>query len=110
MSGGLVKSNFPVRIVGRVVSPEDAKVATGLARTGAERLQGEGDFVVVARGQVTRMQAAYLGVVEVEAMLARLHAATTLQSRPQLLAGTGTVGLNHGPVSLAGLPGNSCIR
>lgn len=58
--GGLVKSNFPVRLVGSVASPEDAKVATGLAGTGAERLLGQGDFLVVAKGQVNRMQAAYV--------------------------------------------------
>jgi S-DNA-T family DNA segregation ATPase FtsK/SpoIIIE len=58
--GGLVKSNFPVRLVGSVASPEDAKVATGLAGTGAERLLGQGDFLVVAKGQVKRMQAAYV--------------------------------------------------
>jgi S-DNA-T family DNA segregation ATPase FtsK/SpoIIIE len=58
--GGLVKSNFPVRLVGSVASPEDAKVATGLAQTGAEKLLGQGDFLVIAKGQVTRMQAAYV--------------------------------------------------
>jgi S-DNA-T family DNA segregation ATPase FtsK/SpoIIIE len=58
--GGLVKSNFPVRLVGSVASPEDAKVATGLARTGAERLLGQGDFLVVAKGRVNRMQVAYV--------------------------------------------------
>jgi S-DNA-T family DNA segregation ATPase FtsK/SpoIIIE len=100
--GGLVKSNFPVRIVGRVVSPEDAKVATGLAGTGAERLQGEGDFLVVARGQVTRMQAAYVGMGEVEEMLARLHTGTTPQRESPLLAGTGTTGLRSGPLGLTG--------
>lgn len=57
--GSLVKSNFPVRLVGSVASPEDAKVSTGLPRTGAERLLGQGDFLVVAKGQLTRMQAAY---------------------------------------------------
>jgi S-DNA-T family DNA segregation ATPase FtsK/SpoIIIE len=63
--GGLVKSNFPVRLVGAVASPEDAKVATGLAGTGAERLLGQGDFLVVAKGQVTRMQAAYISPREI---------------------------------------------
>ena len=58
--GGLVKSNFPVRLVGSVASPEDAKVASGLAKTGAECLLGQGDFLVVAKGQVSRMQAAYV--------------------------------------------------
>jgi S-DNA-T family DNA segregation ATPase FtsK/SpoIIIE len=86
--GGLVKSNFPVRIVGSVASPEDAKVATGLAQTGAERLLGQGDFVVVAKGQVTRMQAAYLNVREVRELVARLQAG----ERPLRLVATGTDG------------------
>jgi len=63
--GGLVKSNFPVRLVGSVPSPEDAKVATGMARTGAEKLLGQGDFLVVAQGHLTRMQAAYVTEQEI---------------------------------------------
>lgn len=55
---GLLKANFPVRLVGAVASPEDAKVATGLAGTGAERLLGRGDFLLVSRGRVRRFQAA----------------------------------------------------
>ena len=70
--GGLVKSNFPVRLVGSVASPEDAKVATGLAQTGAEKLLGQGDFLVVAKGQVTRMQAAYVSVEEARELVAKL--------------------------------------
>jgi S-DNA-T family DNA segregation ATPase FtsK/SpoIIIE len=71
--GGLVKSNFPVRLVGAVASPEDAKVATGLAGTGAERLLGQGDFLVVAKGQVTRMQAAYIAPEEIRLLVEALH-------------------------------------
>ena len=84
--GSLVKSNFPVRLVGSVASPEDAKVATGLAGTGAERLLGQGDFLVVAKGQVTRLQAAYLGAAEAESLVATLRAG----DGPALLAATGT--------------------
>jgi len=62
--GSLAKANFPVRLVGRVTSPEDAKVATGYAGTGAERLCGPGDFVAVSGGQVTRFQAAYVSTSE----------------------------------------------
>jgi len=62
--GSLAKANFPVRLVGRVTSPEDAKVATGYAGTGAERLQGPGDFIAVTGGQVTRFQAAYVSTQE----------------------------------------------
>jgi S-DNA-T family DNA segregation ATPase FtsK/SpoIIIE len=96
--GGLVKSNFPVRIVGRVVSPEDAKVATGLAGSGAERLQGEGDFVLVARGQVTRMQAAFVGAAEVKDLVPALGASR----RSGLLVGSGTDGVGKGRLRLAG--------
>lgn len=57
--GSLVKSNFPVRIVGSVASPEDAKVASGIKQTGAEKLLGRGDFLLVLRGSTHRFQAAY---------------------------------------------------
>ncbi len=56
---GSVKANFPVRLVGSVTSAEDARVAAGVAGTGAERLLGRGDFLVIAKGQVLRFQAAY---------------------------------------------------
>jgi S-DNA-T family DNA segregation ATPase FtsK/SpoIIIE len=55
----LLKANFPVRLVGRVASAEDARVAAGVKASGAERLLGRGDFVAVAAGGVTRFQAAY---------------------------------------------------
>jgi S-DNA-T family DNA segregation ATPase FtsK/SpoIIIE len=98
--GSLVKSNFPVRLVGSVASPEDAKVATGLAGTGAERLLGQGDFLVVAKGQVTRMQAAYLTVDETRDLVVQL--AENGPALPQLLAPTGTDGESSSAVRLAG--------
>lgn len=58
--GGLVKANFPVRLVGSVTSAEDARVAAGIPGTEAERLLGRGDFLLVAKGQVIRFQAAYV--------------------------------------------------
>lgn len=72
--GGLVKANFPVRLVGSVVSPEDAKVAAGVGGTGAERLMGRGDFLLVVKGQVIRFQAAYAGGNEVREVTARVRA------------------------------------
>ena len=66
MLGGLMKANFPVRLVGRVMSGQDAQVAAGVGGTGAERLRGRGAFVMVAGGEVTRLQAAYIGEGEVE--------------------------------------------
>jgi S-DNA-T family DNA segregation ATPase FtsK/SpoIIIE len=58
--GPMLKANFPVRLVGRVGSAEDARVAAGVAGTNAEKLLGRGDFVLVAAGQQIRFQAAWL--------------------------------------------------
>lgn len=70
--GSLVKANFPVRIVGSVASPEDAKVASGVAGTGAEQLLGWGDFLVVVHGQTTRFQAAYVSPSALMTALSRI--------------------------------------
>lgn len=45
--GSLAKANFPLRMVGRVMSKSDANTAAGIADTGAERLPGLGAFVKV---------------------------------------------------------------
>jgi S-DNA-T family DNA segregation ATPase FtsK/SpoIIIE len=70
--GSLVKSNFPARLVGSVTSPEDAKVASGMKATGAERLTGQGDFLLVLKGKVTRFQAAFADGATVRALVARM--------------------------------------
>jgi len=62
--GGMVKANFPLRLVGSVVSTDDAKVAAGIPGTGAERLLGRGDFLLVAKGKMLRFQAALTGAGE----------------------------------------------
>ncbi len=56
--GSLLKANLPLRLVGRVVSLEDARTASGMPGTGAEKLMGCGDFIAVASGRVIRFQAA----------------------------------------------------
>lgn len=56
--GTLLKANLPLRLVGRVVSAEDARVAAGMPATGAEKLTGCGDFIAVTAGRVIRFQAA----------------------------------------------------
>jgi len=57
----IMKSNFPTRLVGRVSSPEDARSAAGIGGTGAEKLAGHGEFLLVAEGHVIRFQSAYAG-------------------------------------------------
>ena len=71
--GPLVKANFPVRLVGRVTSIEDARTATGWSGTGAERLTGRGDFLAVAEGRVMRFQAAHVSPAEVQEMVGRME-------------------------------------
>ncbi len=58
--GAHLKANLPVRLVGRVGSVDDARVAAGVSASGAEKLSGRGDFIAVAGGQITRFQAAYV--------------------------------------------------
>jgi S-DNA-T family DNA segregation ATPase FtsK/SpoIIIE len=70
--GTLVKANFPVRMVGKVTSATDARVASGWAGTGAERLLGKGDFIAVAEGRVHRFQAAYISPQEAADLMASL--------------------------------------
>jgi S-DNA-T family DNA segregation ATPase FtsK/SpoIIIE len=71
--GSLVKSNFPTRLVGSVASPEDAKIASGMKGTGAEKLLGRGDFLLVIKGEVVRFQAAYVSGREIEAVAEKLR-------------------------------------
>jgi S-DNA-T family DNA segregation ATPase FtsK/SpoIIIE len=71
--GSLVKANFPVRLVGRVTSAEDARTATGWSGTGAERLMGRGDFLAVAEGRVIRFQAAHISPAEIQKAVGSLQ-------------------------------------
>jgi S-DNA-T family DNA segregation ATPase FtsK/SpoIIIE len=74
-------------LVGKVTSPEDAKVASGWRGTGAERLLGRGDFIAVAEGRLHRFQAAYVTEAEVAETLAELRGGNGRASAPQLLPG-----------------------
>ncbi len=91
--GSLVKANFPVRLVGKVTSAEDARVASGWKATGAERLLGRGDFIAVAEGRLHRFQAAYVSGEEIAQVVVRLQAETgerliAMPKTRHLLAGT----------------------
>jgi S-DNA-T family DNA segregation ATPase FtsK/SpoIIIE len=99
--GSITRSNFPVRLVGSVASADDARVAAGIGGTGAEKLLGRGDFLLVTKGQVIRFQAAYAGKQEMEQICARICArmqGSARRSRRWLaeeataLAATGTDG------------------
>jgi S-DNA-T family DNA segregation ATPase FtsK/SpoIIIE len=99
--GSLTRSNFPVRLVGSVASADDAKIAAGIPGTGAEKLLGRGDFLLVAKGQVTRFQVAYVSEAEIRQVVNQLqngHRTTRQWHEPETndtansLAPTGTDG------------------
>jgi S-DNA-T family DNA segregation ATPase FtsK/SpoIIIE len=56
---GLMRANFPLRLVGKVTSTTDAQVAAGRGATGAHLLTGRGDFLAI-NGHSWRFQAAYI--------------------------------------------------
>lgn len=70
--GGLVKANFPVRLVGKVTSANEALVAAGLAQSGAEKLAGRGDFLLIANGDKQRVQMAHLAQNDYDAFRSRI--------------------------------------
>jgi len=58
---GIMRANFPLRLVGRVVSADDARIAAGRGGTNAHMLNGHGDFLAVSAGEdVLRFQGAYI--------------------------------------------------
>jgi S-DNA-T family DNA segregation ATPase FtsK/SpoIIIE len=70
--GGAMKANFPVRLVGAVASKDEARYATGITDSGAEKLEGKGDFLLVAKGAMLRFQAAWLAKEDLERVIVRL--------------------------------------
>jgi len=86
--GTLIRANFPARLVGKVVTPEDARVAAGIGGTSAERLTGRGDFLAVAAGQVLRFKGAYASPAEIDQVVAQMGSVPRrwdVQGRPSLL-------------------------
>lgn len=77
--GPIIKANFPVRLVGRVTSAEDARVAAGIAGSGAEKLTGRGDFIAVTGPGTIRFQAAYLASSDAMEVVRELRAGTSGQ-------------------------------
>jgi DNA segregation ATPase FtsK/SpoIIIE, S-DNA-T family len=47
-----------------VASKDEARYASSVSDSGAEKLQGKGDFLLVCKGEMVRFQAAWLGPKE----------------------------------------------
>ncbi len=73
---------FPTRLVGRVGSAEEARVASGVAGSGAEKLMGQGDFLLFAKGEITRVQAAHLSLAEMRQTVLHLGGKPEHESAP----------------------------
>jgi len=58
LGGSIAKANLPLRLTGRVADASAAHLATGVKGSGAERLQGQGDFLVTVAGESHRVQIA----------------------------------------------------
>ncbi len=70
----LMRANFPLRLVGRVVSADDARVASGRAGTNAHLLNGRGDFLAVSGGDTPlRFQVAYIGEKDLKRQMTALR-------------------------------------
>ncbi len=70
--GGAMKANFPVRLVGAVAGRDEARYATGIKDSGAEKLAGKGDFLLIARGESIRFQAAWLAAEELPQVIEQI--------------------------------------
>lgn len=79
--GSELKAAIPVRVVGSVASSEEARYASGINDSGAEMLEGRGDFLLVSQGEVVRFQAAWVGRHDLEAVEERLAEGGTLPLR-----------------------------
>jgi len=53
-----LRRNLPLRFVGKVSNPTEARMASGISDCGAELLPGKGAFVCVVNGEAQRFQAA----------------------------------------------------
>lgn len=67
---GIMRANFPCRIVGRVASIDDSRIAAGRGGIGAEKLNGRGDFIIIAGQEQIRFQAPLVSHDEMRRLIA----------------------------------------
>lgn len=88
--GSIVTANFPLRVVGKVATANDARVAAGRSETFAERLPGRGAFLAVVGDSLRRFQGYAASPRAVAAMVEEVRARW---------AGLSPTGLPHLPVA-----------
>ncbi len=70
--GSVAKANFTTRLVGRVLSADDSRVASGQPRSGAELLPGNGSFLRVDGADTRRLQGYYLAQAATERLIEQI--------------------------------------
>ena len=71
--GSLGRANFPVRIVGKTADKKEAKFATGQDNSGAERLEGKGDFILVHGGNMRRFKSFFFNREELNEIIRKVE-------------------------------------
>jgi hypothetical protein len=80
-----LRVNITTRIVGKVPDDTESRLATGMEGLGAETLTGAGDMLLVAQGEVKRVQVARAAPEDIAHLLAPLdrpEPATVVASSP----------------------------
>ncbi len=80
----ILKCGFSLRFIGRVENEKLARAAAGVSDTGAESLNGQGDFIAVHAGQAIRFQTAHIGDYDLYLAVEKL----SRQKRKQMVART----------------------
>lgn len=80
---GIFRSNWPTRVVGRVTTLEEAQLASNSTNSGAEKLLGRGDFLLFAKDEVARLQAAHISPEEMEQTVTHLGGVPTEAPAPR---------------------------
>jgi S-DNA-T family DNA segregation ATPase FtsK/SpoIIIE len=81
--GSVMRANFPLRLIGRVVSAQDARVSAGRGGTDAHLLHGRGDFLAVSGGaHPIRFQVANSDAGEIQEALSALTRRRRMLPKP----------------------------
>lgn len=81
--GAIARSNFSTRLVGRMVSLEDARLGSGQPGSGADKLMGRGDFLLFSQGETSRVQVAHIGQEEMLQTVDYLQERIPAQAEPR---------------------------
>lgn len=107
--GGLMKANFPLRLVG-MVAPGTAHIATNRPGTGAEQLPGKGAFLYLQSNDVHRFQSFYVSADDVRRHVATIRQRWTSQITYQSTMPVWETGLDNDARNVAPIRQNQDVQ